>query len=180
MAFIDVHLVAFWQDQSAPRGLMGLSLSLLGVLELISGLLTGWLAIRLPRRALLGGFYLLRSCAVLLLLGASQDLRTLGFSVLFGATYLGTVVLTSMSCLARYGAAIKGRAFGYLFLAHQLGGFASVQLGAFSHDRWGSYQPYIVGLAVLTAVGGLTSWLFLRDPRAEPAPPAGLPAPSSA
>ncbi|MFX1680793.1 MFS transporter [Mitsuaria sp. CC2] len=174
MAFIDVHLVAFWQDHSTPRGLMGVSLSLLGVLELISGLLTGWLAIRLPQRALLGAFYLLRSCAVLLLLGASEDLRTLGFAVLFGATYLGTVVLTSMFCLARYGAAIKGRAFGYLFLAHQLGGFASVQLGALSHDLWGSYQPYIVGLAALTALGGLTSWLFLRDPRGEAAPRPAL------
>lgn len=174
MAFIDVHLVAFWQDHATPRGLMGVSLSLIGVLELISGLLTGWLAIRLPKRALLGVFYLLRSCAVLLLLGASEDLRTLGFAVLFGATYLGTVVLTSMFCMARYGAAIKGRAFGYLFLAHQLGGFASVQLGALSHDLWGSYQPYIVGLAALTALGGLTSWLFLRDTRVEPAPRTAL------
>ncbi|ANH66466.1 MFS transporter [Mitsuaria sp. 7] len=180
MAFIDVHLVAFWQDHSTPRGLMGVSLSLLGVLELISGLLTGWLAIRLPKRALLGVFYLLRSCAVLLLLGASEDLRTLGFAVVFGATYLGTVVLTSMFCMARYGAAIKGRAFGYLFLAHQLGAFASVQLGALSHDLWGSYQPYIVGLATLTALGGLTSWLFLRDPRIEPEPHPGLqPRPSA-
>lgn len=170
MAFIDVHLVAFWQDQAAPRALMGLSLSLLGVLELISGLLTGWLAIRLSRRGLLGAFYLLRSCAVLLLLGASQDMRTLGFAVLFGATYLGTVVLTSMFCMERYGAAIKGQAFGFLFLAHQIGAFASVQLGALSHDWWGSYQPFIVGLAALTALGGVTSWLFLREPGATATP----------
>lgn len=180
MAFIDVHLVAFWQDHSTPRALMGVSLSLLGVLELISGLLTGWLAMRLPKRTLLGAFYVLRSCAVLLLLGASEDLRTLGFAVVFGATYLGTVVLTSMFCLARYGPAIKGRAFGYLFLAHQFGGFASVQLGALSHDLWGSYQPYIVGLAGLTALGGVTSWLFLRDPDVDTAPPPGLQARPSA
>jgi hypothetical protein len=108
------------------------------------------------------------------LLGASEELRTLGFAVLFGATYLGTVVLTSMYCMSRYGAAIKGRAFGYLFLAHQLGGFASVQLGAISHDLWGSYRPYIAGLAALTALGGLTCWLFLREARDEPAPRAGL------
>ncbi|MDH0866224.1 MFS transporter [Mitsuaria sp. GD03876] len=174
MAFIDVHLVAFWQDQGAPRALMGLSLSLLGVLELISGLLTGWLAIRLSKRGLLGAFYLLRACAVLLLLGASQDMRTLGFAVLFGATYLGTVVLTSMFCMERYGAAIKGQAFGFLFLAHQLGAFASVQLGALSHDLWGSYQPFIVGLAALTALGGLVNWLFLRDAAAPPVPHPAL------
>lgn len=164
MAFVDVHLVAYWQDNAAPRALMGGSLSLLGVLELLSGLLTGWLATRVSKRGLLGVLYLLRACAILQLLGASVEMKTAGFAVLFGATYLGSVVLTSMLCLERYGAAVKGQAFGWLFLAHQAGAFASVQLGAMAHDAWGRYDPFIVGLAGMTALGGLSSWLFLREP----------------
>lgn len=163
MAFVDVHLVAFWMEESTPRSLMGWSLSLLGVLELLSGLLTGWLALRMSKRKLLGLFYLVRSFSILLLLAASIEMQALGFAALFGATYLGTVVLTSMFCLERYGPTIKGQAFGWLFLAHQVGAFASVQLGAITHDVWGSYDPFILGLAGVTAVGGLTSWLFLHD-----------------
>lgn len=173
MAFVDVHLVAFWMEESTPRSLMGWSLSLLGVLELLSGLLTGWLALRMSKRKLLGLFYLVRSFSILLLLAASIEMQTLGFAALFGATYLGTVVLTSMFCLERYGLTIKGQAFGWLFLAHQAGAFASVQLGAITHDVWGSYDPFILGLAGTTAVGGLTSWLFLHDQVAQDSSKSG-------
>lgn len=164
MAFIDVHLVAFWQGASVPRALMGFSLSLLGVLELVSGLATGWLAMRFNKRALLGFFYMLRSFAMLLLLSAIPNVNTLAFAAVFGASYLGTVVLTSMYCLERYGRSIKGQAFGLLFLAHQAGAFASVQFGALSYDKYGSYEPAIIALAVLTIAGGAASWVILRKP----------------
>lgn len=163
MAFIDVHLVAFWQDTGTPRHQMGLSLSLLGVLELASGLATGWLAMRWNKHSLLAGFYVLRSLAMLLLLSQAPEARTLGFATVFGASYLGTVVITSMFCLERYGPAIKGQAFGLLFLAHQVGAFASVQGGAASFDAFGSYQPLAVALAGLTVAGALASWVGLRN-----------------
>lgn len=162
MAFIDVHLIALWQESFVPRVLMSWSLSLLGVLEVLSGLATGWLAIRISKRWLLGVLYLIRACAILLLLSASTEIKTVGFSVLFGMTYLGSVVLTSIFCLERYGPTVKGQVFGWLFLAHQLGAFASVQLGAVAHDIWDQYNFFICGLAGLTVIGGFASLVFLR------------------
>jgi MFS family permease len=162
MAFIDVHLVAFWQDAAAPRSLMGLSLSLLGMLELLSGLATGWLAMHFKKHSLLALFYLLRTCAMLLLLGSNSMVYTLAFATVFGASYLGTVVLTSMYCLERYGRSIKGQAFGLLFLAHQAGAFLSVQLGAIGYDRYGSYVPIILVMSILTIFGGFSCWLNLH------------------
>ena len=53
-------------------------------------------------------------------------------------------------------------------LAHQVGAFASVQLGATSFDRFGSYNFLIVGLSILTVGGAITSWVGLR-PRIPPA-----------
>lgn len=164
MAFIDVHLVAFWQDASAPRSLMAVSLSLLGVFELISGLATGWLAIHYKKHVLLTFFYVLRACAMFMLLSPSPWVHTMLFAALFGASYLGTVVLTSMYCLERYGRSIKGQAFGLLFLAHQAGAFLSVQFGALSYDHFGSYIPVILILSGLTLIGGVAARCFLRSP----------------
>ena len=166
MAFIDVHLIPFWEGVQASRARMALSLSLLGVLELGSGLVTGWLAMHWKKHALLAGFYLMRSTAMLLLLAGGSlgaELQTLGFAVVFGASYLGTVVITSMYCFERYGAAIKGRVFGLLFLVHQVGAFASVQLGAWSFDASGHYRHVIAALALLTVLGGLAGLLGLRE-----------------
>jgi MFS family permease len=164
MAFIDVHLIAFWQDTGTPRAQMGFSLSLLGALELVSGLATGWLAVRFDKHRMLAIFYALRSLAMLLLFSGVPEVRTIVFACVFGASYLGTVVLTSMYCLERYGVTVKGRAFGMLFLVHQAGAFLSVQLGAACFDAYGNYLPLIAVLAVLTVGGALASWVSLQRP----------------
>ncbi|VTU28880.1 MFS transporter [Variovorax sp. PBL-E5] len=164
MAFIDVHLVPYWQDAGTPRAQMGLSMSLLGVLELASGLATGWLAMCCSKRVLLGAFYALRSLAMLMLLSGVPVVHTMGFAAVFGASYLGTVVLTSMYCFERYGPQVKGRVFGVLFLVHQLGAFASVQFGAWCYDLTGSYRLSILLLASLTVLAAIASWIGLRHP----------------
>lgn len=172
MAFIDVHLLAFWQDNGVPRMQMAYSLSMLGLLELLSGLAAGALALRFDKHRLLALFYALRSLAMLLLLlpGAGP----LPFALCFGASYLGTVILTSMFCFERYGDRIKGRVFGLLFLVHQIGAFASVQLSAWSYERTGSYAAAIAALCAFTVVAAAVSWVGLRQAGASP--PVPLPA----
>ena len=160
MAFIDVHLLAHWQDKGVSRLAMGYGLSTLGVLELLSGMAAGAMAMHFDKHRLLALFYALRSFAVLLLV---PGFGVLPFAICFGASYLGTVILTSMFCFERYGAAIKGRVFGLLFLVHQLGAFASVQLGALSFEQSGSYLDTLLALAGLTLAGAVVSWVGLRE-----------------
>ena len=160
MAFIDVHLLAYWQGIGASRLSMSYGLGTLGVLELLSGLLAGWLALRWSKWWLLAGFYAMRSISMLLLL--APGLQILPFATMFGASYLGTVIITSMFCFERYGARIKGRVFGLLFLCHQLGAFASVQLGAVSFDRIQGYEETIVVLSLLTGIAAVANLVILR------------------
>ncbi|MDR6679493.1 MFS transporter [Pseudomonas oryzihabitans] len=157
MAFIDVHLVSFWQGEGLPSSVQASGLSLLGVLELVSGLLAGWLATRYNKGLLLLMFYLLRTAAVIVLLITPGSLGTYLFAVLFGASYLGTVVLTSAFCFSLYGNEIKGKVFGLLFLVHQLGALLATQLGALDFDRHHSYQLTLTSLATATAVAALLS-----------------------
>lgn len=160
MAFIDVHLMAHWQDRGASRLAMGYGLSMLGVIELLSGLAAGALALRWDKARLLTGFYALRSMSMFLLLVPGTGV--LPFAVAFGASYLGTVILTSMFCFERYGHRIKGRVLGLLFLVHQLGAFASVQLGAYSYDWTRSYDDTIITLALLTVAAALVHGFGLK------------------
>lgn len=172
MAFIDVHLVSFWQGEGLPSSVQASGLSLLGVLELISGLLAGWLATRYNKGLLLMMFYLLRTAAVIVLLTTPGPLGTYLFAVLFGASYLGTVVLTSAFCFALYGAEIKGKVFGLLFLVHQVGALVATQLGALDFDRYQSYQLTLVGLATATIMAAVASlWLVSARLAPEAAPP---------
>ena len=170
MAFIDVHLVPLWQDNGSSRASMGFSMSLLGTLELISGLVAGWMATRYTHQRLLAFFYLLRCIAMALLLAHNSMLTTYIFAAVFGASYLGTVVLTSAICLERYGVAVKGQVFGMLFMLHQIGAFASAQLGAYGYDHFHSYQPAIIALVLLTALAGIASFSLLSEKRHQSIP----------
>jgi len=161
MAFIDVHLVPYWQGQEVVPSIQASSLSLLGVLELISGLLAGWLATRFNKGALLAAFYLLRCAAVALLLVQPSTLSVYLFAIIFGASYLGTVVLTSAFCFDLYGSAIKGKVFGALFLVHQLGAMAVTQLGAMDYDRHQSYQMTALVLTLVTLLAAGLSLTLL-------------------
>ena len=168
MAFIDVHLLAHWQDRGVPRLEMGYALSALGVLELVSGIASGALALRFDKHRLLAGFYAMRCAAMLLLLVPQAGV--LPFALMFGSSYLGTVILTSMFCFERYGSQVKGRVFGLLFLVHQVGAFLTVQLGARSFESTGNYVQTIVALGLVTGFAAVCSWLGLR--RAASVPPA--------
>ncbi|MCU1719619.1 MFS transporter [Pseudomonas sp. 5P_3.1_Bac2] len=150
MAFIDVHLLPYWQGNGVPPSVQASGLSLLGVLELGSGLLAGWLATRFNKAGLLAGFYLLRCAAVLVLLASPTPYKVYLFALLFGASYLGTVVLTSAFCFDLFGARNKGQVFGLLFLVHQLGALTLTQLAALDFDRHQNYQLSISLLAGLT------------------------------
>lgn len=172
MAFIDVHLLAHWQDRGVARMEMGYALSALGVLELVSGIASGALALRFDKHRLLAAFYAMRCIAMLLLLVPQAGV--LPFALVFGSSYLGTVILTSMFCFERYGSQVKGRVFGLLFLVHQVGAFLSVQLGARSFESSGSYVQTIVALGVATGFAAICSWFGLRrGVTAPPTVPAG-------
>lgn len=166
MAFIDVHLLAHWQDRGVPRLEMGYALSALGVLELASGIASGVLALRFDKHRLLAGFYAMRCAAMLLLLVPQAGV--LPFALLFGSSYLGTVILTSMFCFERYGSQVKGRVFGLLFLVHQVGAFLTVQLGARSFESTGAYVQTIVALGLVTGFAAICSWLGLRRSVGQP------------
>lgn len=161
MAFVDVHLIPHWQHLDASRANMGMSLSVLGFFELFSGLVAGWLAIRYSKNWLLAGFYLLRGLATLLLLSSWPWANTFLFAALFGASYLGTVVLTSVYCFELFGERVKGQVFGVLFMIHQTGAFFSAQLGAISYDLTGTYETAVIVLSAVAIFVGFISWAFL-------------------
>lgn len=160
MAFIDVHMVAHLQDLLLSPGEISLALAVLGGTELIGGFLAGWLCDRYSKAYVISAFYLLRAGSLAVIFLMPNATGALLFAALFGLSYLGTVVGTSMYALGLFGSANKGFAFGFIWLAHQVGAFASTQLGANAFDWFGSYEWTIVvtacvalGSAVISFVG---------------------------
>ncbi len=161
MAFIDVHLVPLMQDRSADPAAVASTLTALGIFEIIGGFAVAALAVRSPFRVLLSSLYLVRGLSVFLLVAGGGELAYVIFGAIFGLTYLGTVIITSLYCLRFYGKEVKGTVFGALWFGHQLGGVACVSLGAWAYDIQGDY--YLV-LWVTGAISLVSALLALTMP----------------
>ncbi len=155
MAFIDVHLVPLMQDRGTNPAAVASTLTALGIFEVIGGFAVAALAVRTPFRVLLSFLYFARGLSVFMLAAAGSDLAYVTFGAIFGLTYLGTVIVTSLYCLRFYGKEVKGTVFGALWFGHQLGAVGCVSLGAWVHDLHGNYYPVVLATGGISLVSAL-------------------------
>lgn len=161
MAFIDVHMVAHLQDLALSPGQISVALTLLGITELIGGFVAGWMCDRYAKGYVIAGFYLVRAASMCVLLLVPGVAGAWLFAALFGLSYLGTVVGTSMYTLGLFGRELKGFAFGIIWLVHQLGAFISTQWGANMFDWSGSYQWTVFATGIVAAASFIISLVLL-------------------
>jgi len=172
MAYIDVHLVPLMQEifgnADFKTEMIASTLSILGTAELVGAMVVGW-AVRFTRPALfLAGLYAVRAVSLILIAQSHSPAEFIAFALLFGMTYMGTVIITSLLCLQFYGEKIKGKMFGFMFTVHQVAVFATIWLGGMAYDHTGSYQWVTLGVAafcLLSVLGGLAlHWVQQPDP----------------
>jgi len=159
MAYIDIHLISQLKDLKFTENFISISMIILGVTEFIGGLFAGYLCDRYSKKLILSAFYILRAIAVFILFSSSSHIGVILFTTIFGLSYMGTVIGTSMISLSIFDKEIKGFAFGFIWLFHQFGAVLATQLGATLFDISGNYQAV---LFLTGSIAVLSSLLVLR------------------
>lgn len=165
MAFIDVHFVPYMQDNRIDPFILASSLTVLGFVEIIGGLIAGFFSKKHPA-ALLSLFYAVRAFSIFMLALSDSPQLLMLFSILFGLTYLGTVILTSLICLSMYGEKIKGRIFGGIFFIHQIGAATSTSIGAYLRDFTGNYHSTIILTGAVSLLSSLLAIFLIKHKHA--------------
>ncbi|MBT0768725.1 MFS transporter [Kineosporia sp. J2-2] len=166
MAFVDVHLVNHLNHEGMSGGVVSGTLSLLGLFELMGGLVAGRLCDRGLIRSTLVTGYALRALAMLVLLVVPGASSAFGFGVVFGASYMVTVVATTLWIGRLLPTGVKATGLGVLWLVHQIGAALSSQVGAYIEQRADSYGPVVLTESALVVLSAL---LVLQLPA--PGPP---------
>lgn len=166
MAFIDVHLLPLIKENKtfflfdSNTTLIATALSTLGTAEIIGSIFIAIIIRYANLYVTLAALYLVRCLLFIYISIFNTDLSFLTFAFIFGLTYMGTVIISSLLCLKWYGAQIKGQIFGYLFLFHQIFVFISVWSGGIIYDFNNNYTLYLLMLSLISLISTFAS-LFL-------------------
>lgn len=163
LAFITAHLPNYVQNfcvapaSAAELRALGLqALALAGFANVFGTLYASHLGTRFPKPYVLAAIYALRALAILIFISLPvTPTSVMVFALAMGGLWLSTVPLTSALILTMFGPRATGTLFGFVFLSHQLGGFAGVWLGGVAFDRYAGYDQiwYLaIGLGILSAV----------------------------
>jgi predicted MFS family arabinose efflux permease len=163
---IGTHFVPHAVDHGISQTVAAGTLALMGLMNFVGTLGSGYLTDRYDPRVLLACYYGFRGLSLLLLPFVSEPLGLAVFAVLFGLDYIATVPPTSALVADTFGRANAGTVFGWVFCAHQIGAALAAWLGGVTRDVTGDY-----GLAfILAGVLAITATGLSLGIRREPAP----------
>ncbi|MBM2322893.1 MULTISPECIES: MFS transporter [Marivita] len=155
LAFVTAHFPAFVTELCGPiqpggvlhsigitttSALGAVSISLIGLMNIVGTLTAGWAGNRWSKKYLLAGIYTGRTIiAALFIMFPITPTSVILFSAAMGSLWLATVPLTSGLIAHIYGLRYMGTLYGIVFFSHQLGSFMGVWLGGRMYDIHGDY-----------------------------------------
>jgi MFS family permease len=170
IVFIGSHLPSYLVDRGlTPREGM-LALALIGLFNVVGSFAAGWLGTRHLKKNLLSILYFSRAAVIVLLTALPVTTFTaLGFGVLMGLLWLGTVPLTNGVIAQIFGVRHFAMLSGFVFFSHQFGSFLGAWLGGWLFDRTGSYDLAWMIAAGLGVAAGLIHLPIDERPLRRPA-----------
>ena len=165
VAFITAHFPAYLKDIGIDAYWAGISLMLIGLLNIVGSLGSGIISRKQHMPHLLAWIYIGRSVAVTAFLLLPQTPTTVVvFACVMGVLWLSTVPPTNALVAVMFGTRYLGMLGGIVFFSHQIGSFLGVWLGGYLFDIYGSFDPvWWIGVA-LGIFAAIIHWPIKQAP----------------
>lgn len=154
---IGVHFIPYAVDCGISQGVASGMLALLGAMNFVGTIASGWLTDRYDPRKLLCVYYVFRGFSLLLLPYAVTPETMVPFAILFGLDYIATVPPTVALVADNFGRQNVGTVYGWVFAAHQLGAAFASWAGGSVRDALGEYNLAFFAAGAVAIMGGMLS-----------------------
>jgi len=175
---ILTHLVPHAADHGFSEMDAAQALGVMGAMNIVGTIASGWICDRYGRKGPLGFYYALRGVSLLFLLYVWNVPSLDVFAALFGLNYISTVPATTAITANVFGRYSIGVLSGWIYFAHQVGAAVGAAVGGWIFQATGSYSWAFISGALLAFLAAIMALAIKEEPvekRPRPAP-ASLPA----
>ena len=172
IGLIGTHLIPHALEHGFSEGIAAGSLAILGAMNVVGTMASGYLTDRYNPRRLLAVYYAARAISLVLLPFVGDVLGLTIFAILFGLDYIATIPPTVTLTADRFGRASIPILFGWIVCAHQLGAAAATYLGGLMHVWFGDYQLAFIASGLLAFVAAGLSLRVRAAPKGKVLPVA--------
>ncbi len=170
---IGTHLIPHSIDHGIPAVTAATTVAVMGGLNAVGTIGSGWLTDRYDPRKLLAMYYAGRGLSLFILPFVNDFTGLMVFAIAFGLDWFATVPPTVTLTARRFGRRSVGTIYGWTFCAHQIGA-ATMAFGAGAiRVAFGDYQLAFLAGGLLAMMGaGMAFMVRVSPPRPATTTPA--------
>jgi MFS family permease len=173
VGMIGTHFIPHALEHNFTAMQASTALGVMGAMNIVGTVASGWLCDRVGRRVPLAIFYFVRGLSLIFLLYVWNVPSLHFWAALFGLNYISTVPPTTTLTANIYGRFSVGELSGWIFFAHQVGAAIAAALAGLVYEWTGSYGPAFVSAALMGFLAAAMSLMIREEPvRARPLQPA--------
>lgn len=170
---IGTHLIPHSIDHGFPQVTAAATVGIMGGLNFVGTVLSGWMIDRVQPRKWLALIFALRGVSLFILPFVTDFTGLFLFAVIYGLDWFATVPPVIVMTADTFGRQSVGKVYGWIFLSHQIGA-ALMASGAGAVRVWlGDYQvAFLTGGSIAMIAAGLALKIPIRqgEPRLSPVP----------
>jgi MFS family permease len=141
-----------------------MALGVMGAMNVIGTIASGWICDRVGRCGPLATFYLVRGLSLLLLPYVWNVPSLQVWAVIFGLNYFSTVPPTTTLTMNIFGQYSVGELSGWIFFAHQVGAALGAAIAGWVFEWSGTYTSAFVSAALMAFLGSALTLLIREEP----------------
>ncbi|HWX77966.1 MAG TPA: MFS transporter [Candidatus Acidoferrales bacterium] len=171
---IGTHLIPHEIDLGIPQIAAASILGVMGGLNMVGTIFSGWMIDRVRPQRWLALVYVLRGVSLLMLPFVQNLPGFFVFAVIYGLDWFATVPPSMAITADTFGKNNVGKVYGWIFMSHQIGAAIMASAAGALRTWMGDYQfAFLSGGFIAMIAAGLALQIKLK-PREVPAPPASI------
>lgn len=154
LGLIGTHFIPHTLDHGIPPGTTATTIGLMGAMNFLGVIFSGWLTDRIDPRKILLFVFSLRGLSLLVLPFINDSTGLYLFGIIFGLDTAATIPPVIALTSDIFGKRSLGMLYGFIFLAHQVGASLAALGGGALRDSLGNYQMAFIlsgGIALIAA-----------------------------